>query len=400
MERKRYDSALEASDKQLFDRRQANSNYYQAPARIPGAAKTVDAHYISTGNLMSSEFLHKNHYKEAYKNTLSTELAYFIAGVNKPVRRGDIQSSIEAIQNTRLRVICSIIDFYIRGDYEQAKKIFLENKRDEALKICVSPTAIATAISTGDYTLFKEIESYLKNIVDIDISPEITAYAELALVNGYIGAGATNMVPGWLRDGDFSALQPQARLNATLMRALYYKWLGKTETMLALAQTALVLCSYGPIFTHEYIYLHILCAHGYIAQGQEGDAEKHLLEAMRVSLPQGITSPLAESLFFLGGVAERLMEKEFPQYYDAVIGQYKSMYVNWLAFHNQFANDSITLLLTLREYQIAMLVARRIPRTKIAKQFNISPGRLNNIIGEIYSKLCISSQKELSELVP
>jgi DNA-binding CsgD family transcriptional regulator len=50
-------------------------------------------------------------------------------------------------------------------------------------------------------------------------------------------------------------------------------------------------------------------------------------------------------------------------------------------------------------YHFAQLVARRVPYVKIAKQFNISVGRLKNIMLEIYEKLCISSRDELAQYV-
>jgi len=56
-------------------------------------------------------------------------------------------------------------------------------------------------------------------------------------------------------------------------------------------------------------------------------------------------------------------------------------------------------MLSLREYHIAMLVARRVPYAKIAKQYGISVGRLKNIILEIYEKLFISGRDELVKYV-
>jgi DNA-binding CsgD family transcriptional regulator len=190
---------------------------------------------------------------------------------------------------------------------------------------------------------------------------------------------------------------PKARVNASLMRAMYFKWEKNYEAMLAVAQTVLELSSCG--LTHEDIYLRLMCVHAYCSLGRENEAKEYLLEIMRTNLPKGIISPFAESLHFMSGLPERLLEQEFPAYHKAVIGQYKRIYKNWLTFHNRFTKDNITLILTLREYQIAMLASQHVPRVNIAKQFNISPGRLNNIMAEIYSKLNISSRMELSKYV-
>ena len=72
---------------------------------------------------------------------------------------------------------------------------------------------------------------------------------------------------------------------------------------------------------------------------------------------------------------------------------------NWTTFHNHFTNDNLTLILTLREYHIAQMVARRVPYEKIAKQQCISVGRVKNIMVEVYGKLFISGREELSKYV-
>jgi len=59
----------------------------------------------------------------------------------------------------------------------------------------------------------------------------------------------------------------------------------------------------------------------------------------------------------------------------------------------------ITLILSLREAHLAQMVARRVPYAKIARQHNISVGRLKNIMLEIYEKLHISSRDELAQYV-
>ncbi|MEL7603776.1 MAG: hypothetical protein AAGU77_11545, partial [Bacillota bacterium] len=93
------------------------------------------------------------------------------------------------------------------------------------------------------------------------------------------------------------------------------------------------------------------------------------------------------------------LEQEFPGCRDAVLAQWKRTWKNWIAFHNRFTKDHITLILSLRQYHIAVLVAQRVPYAKIAKQQNISVGRLKNIMLEIYETLFISGRDELAKYV-
>jgi DNA-binding CsgD family transcriptional regulator len=133
--------------------------------------------------------------------------------------------------------------------------------------------------------------------------------------------------------------------------------------------------------------------------GNMEDARRYLLEAMRIALPHGFITPFAENVTALGGLIEQCLEQSFPEHYDAVIGQWKRTWKNWIAFHNRFTKDNITLVLSLREYHLALLVARRVPYAKIARQHCISVGRLKNIMLGIYGKLFISSRDELSQYV-
>jgi DNA-binding CsgD family transcriptional regulator len=142
-----------------------------------------------------------------------------------------------------------------------------------------------------------------------------------------------------------------------------------------------------------------VCAAACCALEREDEAKQYLLDSMKSDLPHGFITPFAESIYYLGGLLERLLEQEFPAFYGVVIEQWKCTFSNWLTFHNRFAKDNITLILTLREYQIAQLASQRVPRAKIAKQFNISAGRLNNIMEIIYGKLFISNRTELSNLI-
>lgn len=118
-----------------------------------------------------------------------------------------------------------------------------------------------------------------------------------------------------------------------------------------------------------------------------------------MALPHGFISPFAESVTAFGGLLEQCLKESYPDAYQAVIGQWQSTWKNWISFHNQFTRDNITDILTLREFHIATLVARRVPYAKIAGQYGVSVGRLKNIITDIYSKLLVSNRAELAQYV-
>jgi DNA-binding CsgD family transcriptional regulator len=181
------------------------------------------------------------------------------------------------------------------------------------------------------------------------------------------------------------------------MRVQYLRSQKDPELMLAVAQTTLALCADEHKFTFEETYLLILCAVACYDLGREGDAENYLLTAMRMNLPHGFISPFAELAATLGTLPSRCLEREFPEHYEIVTGQWKYRLPNWIKFHNQFKEDLLVNILTLQEAQMARFVAQGWPFKKIAEQFNITVKTFDKRVQVIYEKLSVKNRKELME---
>ena len=337
--------------------------------------------------------------KNTPENTLSADLSFVIAATTVPMPNHDPDAILDIVEEECLRLQYEAELAYLRGDFERVMHCYERTAGDGAARLRASPVAIAAAISLGNYRAYIEIETYLKACIEANPDSDIAAIAELALATAAVSVYAPNMVPEWLKTGDFSALPVRARPDAHYLRAKYFHCVNRLDAMLATAQTALTLCTAEGGITVPELYLRVTCAVACHALGDEGGARRFLMEAMRLALPHGFITPFAEIITAIGGLMEQCLKREFPGSYDAVIGQWQRTWKNWIAFHNQFTKDNITLMLTLREYHIALLVAHRTPYTKIAKQQNISVGRLKNIMRDVYDKLCISGRSELAKLI-
>jgi len=75
---------------------------------------------------------------------------------------------------------------YLRGDFARVIECFRELGDDDAAKLRACPLTIAAAISFKDYPLYKEIETYLKGVVQANSCGDVTAVAELALNTAYV----------------------------------------------------------------------------------------------------------------------------------------------------------------------------------------------------------------------
>lgn len=328
---------------------------------------------------------------------LSADLAQVIASTTIPMPLYNPDAILDFVSEERLRLQYDGELAYLRGCFEKTMRCFHATEGDNAARLRACPVAIAAAISLGDYHAYTKIKAYLKRWVETD--GHIGAFAELALDTAAVSVIAPNMASDWLKEGDLSALPAEAKPDALYLRAKYFQCLGDYKSMLAVAQTALTLCVSNQGITMPEIYLRVMCAVACYALDCQNEARQWLIDAMRMALPHGFITPFAEIVTALGGLVEQCLEQEFPDIYDAVISQWRRTWKNWIAFHNQFTKENITLVLTLREYHIALLVARRIPYVKIAEQYGVSVGRLKNIMTRIYSKLLISGRSELAKYV-
>ena len=338
--------------------------------------------------------------KKLPEKSLFSELTHVIEATSIPMPTHDPDAIFKIIKEEKLRLQYEGELAYLRGDFVHTMYCCDKNEGDESVRLRASLMGVAAAISLGDYPAYQKIEVYLKSCVDAGRGSDSSPIAELALASVAVSVVAPKMVPGWLKDGDFSAFPAQAKTPYMLyLRAKYFICIGKYEIALAVAQTALTFCEPERGITFPEIYLRVVCALACHCLGRDNEATAWLMEAMRIALPHGFITPFAEHVSDLGGLVEQCLEATFPDYCDAVIGQWKRTVKNWINFHNHFTKDNITLILTLREYHLAQQVARHIPYVKIAKQFNISVGRLKNIMLEIYEKLFISSRDELAQYV-
>lgn len=333
------------------------------------------------------------------QRSLSSDLSYVIASTTIPMPGNDPDAILHTIDEKRLRLQYEGELAYLRGDFQRTMRCFDRTAGDDAARLRACPVAIAAAISMGDYRAYTAIDAYLKKCAHANKGNAISAFAELALATAAVSVIAPNMAPDWLKEGDLSALAWQAKPDALYLRAKYLHAMGRHDAMLAVAQTALALCASAQGITLPDIYLRVVCAVACYSLEHVDEAKRWLLEAMAISLPHGFITPFAEAVTALGGLMELCLQQAFPAYYDAVIGQWKRTWKNWITFHNQFTKDNITLMLSLREYHLALLVAQHVPYAKIAEQHCISVGRLKNIMLEVYGKLFISSRSELAKYV-
>jgi len=335
----------------------------------------------------------------APQKSLSADLAGVIAATSFSMPRDNPEAIMDYINDERIRLLYQGFFAYMRGDFERVKQNFLMLKSDDAAKLRACSIVISAAVNTGDYQFFEYIEAYCKDIIAANMGADVTAVADHALASAYVGAFVPNMVVDWLKDGDFSALPTPLKPDALCSRVRYLHFLKKYESIIDIARTALTLEESDRCMSYMSIFLRILCAAAYCSLGRFYDAKTYLLDVMKDCLPHGFITILALHEPLFGGLLERLLKQNYPEYYDAVIGLSTSLIPNWLDFHNRSTKDNITTILTTQEYQVALLFSQGKSREEIAKLQLVSLSRVKAIIEVIYGKLFVSSKSELAKYI-
>ncbi|HWQ50962.1 MAG TPA: helix-turn-helix transcriptional regulator [Terriglobales bacterium] len=336
----------------------------------------------------------------APEDPLPADLLRLLEVATTPLPHRNPDAILKTVKDERVRRQFDAELAYLRGDFTRVMRCFDETEGDEAARLRASLVAVAAAISLGDYPAYLKIESYLKDCVKTGKGDLISAFAELGLASVYVSASAPKMVPGWLKEGDFSAFPPQLGPQYMhYLRAKYLLCIGRYEAAHAVAQTALAFGAPDRGITYPDLYLRVAAALSCRFLGREEEAKRVLLGAMRIALPHGFITPFAETVSDFGGLIEECVMETYPACHDSLIDQWQRTVKNWVNFHNRFTQDNLSMILSRREFYLAQLVARRVPYAEIAAKYGISVGRLKNIMLEIYEKLYISGRDELAKII-
>ena len=369
--------------------------------RIPGAVKYGRVWMIPQDAEKPTDLRRSE--KQPDSATLTTGLDTAVPPATlpfvRPANRAELDASLGSDRKPNLPPYVEAGRAYLRGDFELTMQRYREAGEDDALKLRMASVAVSAAVSMGDFSLYQEIETFLKEIIQYAEDEHTVTAAEMCLISIYLFAHVPVLVPDWLRRGDFSRLPQELRLEAAYIRAKYFFAIGDYTSMLAVAETTLSLCDLTQTYTHPGLYLKMACASACYSLDRTEDAVQWLIDSLSCGLSYGFITPFAELLPMFGGQIEQLLKKEYPVQFEAVYAQWERTFSNWGKFHNRLTGNNVALTLSLKEYEIAYLVAQGISSKEIVKRMHISLSRHKAIISDIYTKLCISSRRELKNLV-
>ena len=92
---------------------------------------------------------------------LLSDLEEVVAATTLPMPRNNPDAIMDSIGAQRLRLHYESELAYLRGDFERIKNCFRKTEGDTVSRLRASSIAIAAAISTGDYSFYLEVETFI-----------------------------------------------------------------------------------------------------------------------------------------------------------------------------------------------------------------------------------------------
>lgn len=300
----------------------------------------------------------------------------------------------------KLRPLAEADLAYRRGDPNPAKEYWRKTGDADETKLTAASLGVAAAIASGDYELYYEIASFLVKSAEQSDDEREKALLLLPTATAAVSTIAPDMTPLWLKRCDFSLFPQELTPFLVYLYTLHLRNVGDSGGMLFTARTASLLCAQTNTFTWLDLYFKILCAAASFALNDAEMAEKYLLDALELGMPYGLIMPFGEYFGEFGGMLARLIEQRYPQQLAPIKRIWGQIFKNWMSFHNEFTKENITTILTAQEYQAARLITRGATYAETARQMNLSVGRINNIMADVFGKLYIKNRRQLQKLLP
>ncbi len=142
------------------------------------------------------------------------------------------------------------------------------------------------------------------------------------------------------------------------------------------------------------IHLRILCSIAYHQSGDNKSASKHLDKAIKLCLADGFYGLLVEYRRQLGIFLDERIALQSIEAARIVKQMYKQFHIGWTNLHNKVMQKSISSNLSLREREVARLVAYGFSNLQIAKRLYISEASVKTIIRSIKNKTGAEKKKQ------
>lgn len=320
--------------------------------------------------------------------------------MNTAFKPGGCIESISAIKNKDIRAIAKAEYHYFSGHPEEASekaKEYLTSSNTE-LKLSACLIYAYANLSIGKIQRARYALSELKQAL---LEKNNINTPNLMAAESFIAAAAAVLLHLPLPKGLPPAheylhlLPPGLKVFALYVKAHYTYLHGKYEKSIGIVEATLAM--QDVMYPIPTIYLHLVAVMDYMSLKQPEMAEKHLLEAWNIALPDDLIEGFGEHHGLLGGMLEAVIKKDWPEDFKRIIAITYRFSAGWRKIHNPDTGHDVADNLTTTEFAAAMLAARGWTNLEIAEHMNISVNTVKRYISTALQKLNISHRQDLKK---
>lgn len=305
-----------------------------------------------------------------------------------------LESAIDLISDKKKRYIFACEMQFLQGNCEWVDHLYHEIDTNDPLRINVLFLCCFGAITNGYFDLVVEIMEELDALGEKNISETSKSTLDIARKTLYLCFGVN------LNGEDFFHLEqlpPHIRKAAILMQSYHYVNIGNYERAIGLLEGALVA---NDTISPRDIYFYLQCAYAFYKQKDIRKVKQYIDKALDIALANHFILPLADFYGLLSPYLEKAIRAKQPQVYKEIKDVCERTWRNYLILENYYANERITTLLTLKEFQVATLIVEGYSNREIAQLLDYSLETIKDRIRRIFTKLEISKRKELGSFIP
>lgn len=227
-----------------------------------------------------------------------------------------------------------------------------------------------------------------------------SSYAHYAALSG-----AEQKIPDVFRLhrlGEVNFLAP-GRPMMELIENQVYLVQGNYAKVIARSEQQLAVCA-GLHYGLVALQIRVQAAAAYEQLGKRSEALRWLREAFAEAEPDGLVMPFVENTRYLKAVFTELAKRESNELLVRVIALGEQYEAQCSHMREGAGRQTVFAALTDREYDIVLLLAKRLSNREIAEKLYLSEGSVKQYTNQIYAKLGIkgdvrSKRKRVLELL-
>lgn len=378
---------------------------WAAAGRIPGAVKLGRTWFIPKGAEVLKNKIQGSENRGDTAETKGNNSRHAFRQIDAPMLRasfipGKCEEYIQSIADEDEKRLAAVEYYLYSGQPQkvlQSAEYFL-NKRE--FTFLAELTVLVALRLVGDQNSAKVRERALKRYMNFNAKTENPSeQAVLSLFFSLAGAALAE-TPGIKKirlEENLKYLPGGIKLWGCYLLAMKAYFQKDYVRALTIGDTSLMLMQES--YPLAEIYIHLSAVASLMRMKRVQDAKERMEKAWALARPDNFIYPFAEEYFLLLGMVEVYFKENNPEVYREIIRLTGNAEISW-ARQNRFdRKENLIDSLSLEELNIAALYSYGWTAAEIAEYMEISESTIRNRVKSIYTKLGISSRKDIAQFI-